>query len=125
MWAKAASSGMELPVVSLVTRTMRFDHVSRAQMFTLPSGAPPAIRFVARLAKKTQRPSAGINGLPDSGIVDEEFGSLGALPFASALTRRVMPAFTLRTNTSLAPFVSPLTRLLARLAKATNWPLEE
>ena len=38
------------------------------------------------------------------------------------LTRSVVPAWTSRTNTSMAPFVSPWTRFVARELKATYRP---
>src|SRR5438552_3772355 len=77
----------------------------------------PATRLFANEVNATNRPSAEIDG-----------GKLVPLPCApceATLTRLVLPAFRSRTNTSLAPFVSPPTRLLALDRNATKRPSAE
>jgi hypothetical protein len=65
----------------------------------------------AKLTKTTQRPSAEIEGA-------KLFESPCA-PALETLTHTVVPSCTSRTKTSPKPFVSPRTRFVAALAKAT------
>src|SRR6188768_2030023 len=80
----------------------------------------PTTRFVAQLANATYRPSAEIAG---------DWATLfGSAPPELTLTRVVVPRIRSRTKTSspspgLPEFVSPGTRLLARLVKATKRPV--
>src|SRR5207248_7198299 len=84
------------------------------------------MRFVARLSKITQRPSAEICGLLERRCrVQEERMPAPETPATSALAKVVTPKITSRTKISGASLVSLLTRLLAAEAKATNCPLEE
>src|SRR5205814_757207 len=77
----------------------------------------PATRLVAALWKATKRPAA------------ESAGSLLTLlpwvPSEATLTRSVLPVCRSWTNTSVAPFVSPATRLVASLWNATKRPSPE
>src|SRR5439155_1055441 len=93
---------------------------SRTKRSTLPF-VSPGTRLEAWLAKATKRPSAETDG-------DGVHTTDAPLPWVSSeatLTRSVTPVRRSWTKTSSAPFVSPLTRLEARLAKATKRPSAE
>src|SRR2546422_463512 len=77
----------------------------------------PATRLFANEVNATNRPSAEIDG--------GKLVSLPCVPCEATLTRLVLPALRSRANTSLAPFVSPPTRLLALDRNATNRPSAE
>src|SRR5947208_4873223 len=74
-------------------------------------------RLVAVLTKATTLPSAEIAG--------KSFLSFAWAPAESTLTRSVVAVSRSRTNTSATPLVSPGTRLVASLSKATNRPSPE
>src|SRR5260221_4910282 len=74
----------------------------------------PETRFLAKLVNATKRPSAEIER-PSKRL-------LSSFPCAQPeerLNRSVVPIERLRTKTSVNPFVSPGTRLVAKLANAT------
>ena len=71
----------------------------------------------AVLANATNRPSADSAGV--------RLEPAAWVPSEATLTRTVSPVLRSWTNTSEAPFESPATRLLARLAKATSRPSAE
>ena len=78
----------------------------------------PATRLLAVLEKATRVPSAEIEGarlLPP----------VLCAPVLSVETRVVVPVPRSLTKTSVEPFVSPVTRLLALLWKATRVPSPE
>jgi hypothetical protein len=68
-------------------------------------------RFVARLEKATSRPSALVAGSNDP--------PSACPPLELTLTRLVCLVRRSCTKMSTAPFVSPATRFVAALAKAT------
>src|SRR5258705_12456452 len=74
----------------------------------------PATRFVALLENTTYRPLAEI----DSQVLVPFERTPAELTLAIA----VVPVWTSRTKTSVLPFVSPETRCVARLRKATYRP---
>jgi len=77
----------------------------------------PATRLVAVLWNATKRPSAE-RAAP-------ALAALPSVPSEATLTRSVMPVCRSWTNTSVAPFVSPATRLVAKLTNATKRPSAE
>src|SRR5438128_2450321 len=77
----------------------------------------PATRLVAVLWNATKRPSA-----ERAGPALKPFPSV---PPEATLTRSVVPVCRSWTNTSVAPFVSPATRLVASLWNATKRPSAE
>ena len=77
----------------------------------------PGRRLRASLENATKRPSTEMAG-------NSEMPSIAAPP-DSALMRSVVPVMRSYTNTSRKPFVSPATRLLARLSKAMYRPSPE
>src|SRR2546428_83045 len=77
----------------------------------------PPTRLVATELNATKRPLAEIDGT--------KLAPFSCAPWESTLTRLVLPALRSRTNTSLAPFVSPPTRLVAIELKATKRPSAE
>src|SRR5205823_240898 len=79
--------------------------------------ASPATRLVALLWNATKRPSAERAG--------PALASFPWVPSEAPLTRSVVPVCRSWTNTSVAPFVSPATRLLPVLWNATKRPSAE
>src|SRR5207244_1701178 len=79
--------------------------------------ASPATRLVAVLWNATKRPSAERAG--------PALASFPWVPSEAPLTRSVVPVCRSWTNTSVAPFVSPATRLVAKLTNATKRPSAE
>src|SRR5690349_17156093 len=95
-------------------------HCTGPRSRTNASAAPfvsPGTRLVARLSNETQLPSAEIAG---SLLV-----LFACTPAGPRFRRSVVPSWRLRRKMSVAPFVSPATRLLAKLANATNRPSTE
>src|SRR5207244_1030493 len=94
--------------------------VETARSWTNTSYAPfasPATRLVAVPWNATKPPSA-----------ERAAPALGPFPWVpseSTLTRSVVPVCRSWTNTSVAPFVSPATRLVAVLWNATKRPSAE
>src|SRR4051812_19447776 len=87
---------------------------------TNPSVMPlvsPATRVVAGDWNATDRPSAEILAAPPP--------LLPWAPLEDTLIRLIVPAVRSRTNASIAPLVSPVTRLVAVELKATNRPSAE
>jgi hypothetical protein len=74
----------------------------------------PVTRFGAVDVNTTAPPSALMTG--------NVLAPVASVPLVLTLTRSVVPVLRSRTNTSVAPFVSPGTRLVASEAKATSWP---
>jgi len=74
----------------------------------------PATKLLAWLTKATYRPSPLIDG-----ALEYEFA---CPPLLSTLTRVVVPVRVSRRKMSAARLVSPATRLLAELTKATYRP---
>src|SRR5438874_1863622 len=79
--------------------------------------ASPATRLVAVLWNATKPPSAERAG--------PALASFPWVPSEAPLTRSVVPVCRSWTNTSVAPFVSPATRLLPVLWNATKRPSAE
>src|SRR5207244_1459573 len=79
--------------------------------------ASPATRLVAVLWNATKRPSAERAG--------PALASFPWVPSEAPLTRSVVPVCRSWTNTSVAPFVSPATRLVAALRDAQTRPPAE
>jgi hypothetical protein len=77
----------------------------------------PGTRFEEVLAKVTNRPPAE--------IADVKHVPSPSAPAELTLTRSVTPCSRSRTKVSMRPFVSPLTRFVARLWKTTKRPSEE
>src|SRR5688572_7404216 len=75
--------------------------------------SPPA-RVNARLWKTTRQPSSDIDGEPAAPLPNVDV--------ALMLHTYVVPDTRSLTNTSATPLVSPSTRLVARLVKATKRP---
>src|SRR5947209_8749057 len=75
-----------------------------------------AARLLAKLWKAMRLPSLLIDGSSERLLL--------ATPALLTLTSTVVPATTSRRNTSRAPLVSSVVRLMAALLKATNWPLK-
>jgi len=94
--------------------------VARVRSRTKTSGFPfasPGTRLLDQEVNATKRPSAEIAGDP-----------LSPPPCTHGvpkLARVVVPAPRSRTNTSSAPFVSPVTRFVAKLSKTTKRPSAE
>src|SRR5947208_4418361 len=112
--------GREPPprVPSDATLTRSVTPVSRS--WTRTSSAlfvSPLTRLEAKLPKATKRPSAEMDGLKEP--------SLPWVPSDATLTRSVTPVRRSCTKTSEPPLVSPLTRLEAKLSKATKRPSAE
>src|SRR2546429_563179 len=94
--------------------------VETAWSWTNTSYAPfasPATRLVALLWNATKPPSAERAG--------PALASFPWVPSEAPLTRSVVPVCRSWTNTSVAPFVSPATRLVAALWNATKRPSAE
>ncbi|GJD76556.1 hypothetical protein CFIICLFH_4814 [Methylobacterium goesingense] len=105
------------PVLSVETRVM----APVLRSLTKTSVAPfvsPVTRLVARLWKATRVPSAEIEGarLPPPVL---------CAPVLSVETRVVVPVPRSLTKMSCRPLVSPVTRLLEVLTKATRVPSAE
>jgi hypothetical protein len=81
---------------------------------TKTSGVPfvsPATRLAALLTKATRVPSAEIDA--------PKLSAPPSTPLPSVEARVIAPLATVFTKTSVAAFVSPPTRLVASLVKAT------
>src|SRR5205814_6570006 len=76
--------------------------------------ASPATRLLAVLWNATKRPAAERAG--------PALESFPCVPPEATLTRSVVPVCRSWTNTSVAPFVSPATRLVPALRNATKRP---
>src|SRR5439155_16786291 len=100
------------PLTRLVLPVLR----SRTKTSLTVFVSPPTRLFATEL-NATKRPLAEIDGT--------KLAPFPCAPWESTLTRLVLPAFRSRTNTSLAPFVSPPTRLLALDRNATKRPSAE
>ena len=91
---------------------------TQSRTYTSPRGlvGTPAARPRASLKKATNRPSGVITGVamvPVNGV---------PLPVAPGLMSQVVCVIRSRTKTSMMPFVSPVTRLVAVLMNATHVP---
>jgi len=94
--------------------------VETARSRTNTSVAPfvsPATRLLASLWNATTRPSAE--------RAEPRLAALLSVPSEATLTRSVVPVCRSWTNASVAPFVSPATRLVAKLTNATKRPSAE
>src|SRR5262245_66576099 len=80
----------------------------------------PGTRSLAKLEKATKRPSEERDGK-----YWMELSPWDCAPPEATLTRVVTPLARSCTKTSQAPFVSPGTRLVAALEKATRLPSAE
>src|SRR5438445_6238564 len=104
------------PWESTLTRLVLPVLRSRAKTSLTVFVSPPTRLFATEL-NATKRPSAEIAGT--------QLAPFPCAPWEATLTRLVLPALRSRTNTSLAPFVSPPTRLLALDRNATKRPSAE
>src|SRR5437016_3230691 len=126
MLPAAGSVWSSLPSDATLTRSVT--PVRRSWTKTSPLAfVSPLTRFDAKLWKATKRPPAEIDGvsdellpsmLSDATLTRSVFGVQPATGFPFEAQRS-------RTKTSTVPFVSPLTRLVAKLVKATKRPSAE
>ncbi len=104
------------PIESVETRTVVPACRSRTKM-SEAALVSPVTRLVAALSNTTKRPSSEMRAF--------ELAASASTSFESTEMRSVVRPLMSRTNRSAKPLVSPVTKLVAALEKATKLPLAE